>query len=404
MLSNTITIIDFLSYGSSTSNSSNYKVIATDYNNNSAVLQGDQALEYIKQTYLKGYINNSSLGNDSGILPPGIRIVGENYVVFERPPCYQNVFYNVHRVEEQSEEEDQEENIHLFRIPLPWQVYIATFNKDYYINDVYMFFSNTSLMSRDQELYLPTLPNFYTNALLCRPIFAHMEDIERYPKNLSGVVAGAYDWIWNNGTNNDLNEAMVHLNLQIAKDPEQRKNTIFSKMSDDFYAKLFSSPYGKTYYDSSRVIAMLSAWEKCTIEEIMNYKWPTFSFDKHFESHAYSPTDGLYDYYVQHPDFYDWLNEWSLEYYDGESQENIEYMIENGDYNHDAYYEYVVSSGYIPVDPSKLDNSSKFPSRSLDVAIARMPNTENHYNIKSLFNNNIQKVFALNQNKVASEQ
>ena len=36
----------------------------------------------------------------------------------------------------------------------------------------------------------------------------HMEDIEKYPKDLSGVMASAYDWIWNSGFNFDITEGI----------------------------------------------------------------------------------------------------------------------------------------------------------------------------------------------------
>ena len=35
-----------------------------------------------------------------------------------------------------------------------------------------------------------------------------MEDIEKYPKDLSGIIASAYDWIWNSGFNFDITESI----------------------------------------------------------------------------------------------------------------------------------------------------------------------------------------------------
>lgn len=402
MHTNTITIMDLLSYSSGGS----YKVVATDYNDNSICLTGQEAIEYIKETYIKGYGVDSVSRIDSGILPPGVRIVGEDYVVFERPPTYQNIFYNINRVEEQDNDEDQEDNIRVFRIPLPWQIYIATFNKDFYLNDVYMFFSETSLHSKSQNIYLPPIPNFYTNGLLCRPVFDRMEEIERYPKNLSGIISCAYDWIWNNGTNNDLNEAMIHVNLQIAKNPEDRPNTIFSKMEEDLYQKAFSklSSSYPTYYDSTRVISIMKSWEKCTIEEVVNYKWPNFSVNHHFDSSVYNPvaTD-QYQYITEHPNFYDRLHSWATAYYEEEvDQENIEYMIENNEYNHDAYYDYIVENDYITYNPNNSNQSNRTPPQTLDTAINRLNSKADNVNIRSLFNDYVQKAFEISQNKVTS--
>lgn len=393
MTQNTITIID--NYIGGFSNSSSYKVIVTDYQDRSVSLTGKKATNYIKSTYLSGYINNNDLPVDSGILPPGVRMLGQNYVVFERPPTYQNVFYNVNRVEDQQTDEDSE-NIILYRIPMPWQVYIATFTKDYYINDVYMFFSNTSLFTKDQEVYLPPLPNFYTNGLLCRPVFAHMEDIERYPKNLSGIIAGAYDWIWNNGTNNDLNEAMVHVNLQIAKDPIQRSNTIFSKMSEQEYVSAFYNPYNIHYYPSSKVMLMLSSWEKCTLEEVVNYKWPTFSLDKHFDQAQY--LQSISPDISNHPNFYNWLQEWAYDYYAGDySEEEIDSLLDESEYNHDSYYEYVAEH-YIDVPIVQPE----FAKMNLSHAIERIERSDNGYNIKNIFNSYIQKAFEIADSTVES--
>jgi hypothetical protein len=322
-------------------------------------------------------------------------MLGQNYVVFERPPTYQNVFYNVNRVEDQQTDEDSE-NIILYRIPMPWQVYIATFTKDYYINDVYMFFSNTSLFTKDQEVYLPPLPNFYTNGLLCRPVFAHMEDIERYPKNLSGIIAGAYDWIWNNGTNNDLNEAMVHVNLQIAKDPTQRSNTIFSKMSEQDYVSSFYNPYNTHYYLSPKVKLMLSSWEKCTLEEVVNYKWPTFSLDKHFDQAQY--LQSISPDISNHPNFYNWLQEWAYDYYSEDySEEEIDSLLDESEYNHDSYYEYVAEH-YIDVPIVQPE----FAKLNLSHAIERIEKSDNGYNIKNIFNSYIQKAFEIADSTVES--
>lgn len=341
-MSSLITIIDTNS--AYTSSQAGFKVVVTNHEDDSVVLNGSQAVSYLMNNIFSGFTNNNNLSQNSGVLPPGVRIIGENYVVFERPPSYQNVFYNTEKVSSDM----SDSNTHLFRIPVPWQVYIATFDSNYYLTAVSMFFSPTSLMSKDQPLYLAPLPNFYTNGSLCRPMFSSMEDIERYPKDLSGVIASAYDWIWNNGTNNDLNEAMVHINIQlISKNRSLINETIFKNVSSEVYDSIFHVPY-ISYYHSAQVMAIFRSWEQISLEEVVNLKWSSSSKELHFPQNYYSPNG--YDV-TQHPDYYDWLSEWAFDYYDGESSENIEYMIENGEYDGDAYHDYVTSSGKVEVKP-----------------------------------------------------
>ena len=42
-------------------------------------------------------------------------------------------------------------------------------------------------------------------------MYESMEDIDGYSKDLSGVIASAYDWIWNSGFNHDLTENFYHV-------------------------------------------------------------------------------------------------------------------------------------------------------------------------------------------------
>lgn len=377
-----ISIVDTTAAYYSTNNL--FKVVVSDHEDNVVLLNGQKAVKYLQDTILSGYINSVSSGKDSGIMPPGVRIVGPNYVVFERPPTYQNIFYNIDKVHSGM----TEDNVHVYRVALPWQIYVASFNKDYYVTEVAMYFSPVCLTSKDQPVYLPPIPNFYTNGSLCRPMFADMTDVERYPKNLSGVVACAYDWIWNNGTNNDLNEAVVHVNLQLAsKGEEQYNSTIFSKMDKDIYRSMFINPYGVVMYHSSQVSAILKSWEASTLEEVMNYQWPSPSADKHFSQIYYhSPSTDI----TEHSNYYNWLSDWAAEYYDGESQEDIEYMIDNSEYDSDAYYEYVASNH---LSPTPIE----FKTISLQDALYSFIAENSSPNLKSTFSSYVAKAFEYSQ-------
>lgn len=379
-----ISIVDATQAYYSSSNS--FKVVVSDHEDNVVMLNGNKALAYLAETLLSGYSSIDSASSDSGIMPPGVRMVGKNYIVFERPPTYQNIFYNPDKVHSQMSDQD----VQVFRIPMPWQIYIASFTNDYYVSEVSMYFSNTSLMSKEQHLYLAPLPNFYTNGSLCRPMFSDMTDVERYPKNLSGVMACAYDWIWNNGTNNDLNEAMVHVNLQIAsKGLDGYNSTIFSKMTNEEYRSTsFTNTSGITYYHSTQVTAMLRAWEKSTLEEVISYSWPVPSVEKHFHQRYY------YDYnpdITEHSSYYNWLAEWAQDYYDGESSEDIEYMLENGEYDGDAYYEYVVNN-HISLSPPEFKNLT------CAQIISNFNDAHSNPNIKNTFASYVLKAFEKAQN------
>lgn len=378
-----ISILD----GSNAYHSTNlsFKVIVTNHNDQSVCLSGQEAVTYLMSNLFSGFTNNNISGKDSGILPPGVRVVGQNYVIFERPPSYQNVFYNIDKVHS----EMTDSNTHLFRIPVPWQVYVAVFDSNYYLTSVSMFFSPTSLVSKDQSLYLAPLPNFYTNGSLCRPMFSEMEEIERYPKNLSGVISAAYDWIWNNGTNNDLNEAVVHVNLQLVHNTDLPSNdTVFKHVAPEIYRSLFANPYAM-YYHSTQVLQIFQSWEKISLEEIVNFRWPVSSKELHFnQSFYHAHNENLYD----HPNYYDWLGEWANSYYEDESSEDIEYILENGDYDSDAYYEYVVSNNKISIKPPQFK-----PRTCQDIMNDVTSNDVFYGSVKNKYNTFVSNAFMLKE-------
>lgn len=340
------------------STNTNFKVIVTDHNDESVSFSGYDAVSYLLGTVFSGFSGSVLDGRNSGVLPPGVRMIDSNYVLFERPPCYQNIFYNTDKVHSKM----SDSTMHVYRIPLPWQIYVARFDSNYYLTDVNMFFSSGSLTEETQQLCLPPLPNFYTNGQLCRPFFAEMQDVERYQKNISGVIASAYDWVWNNGTNNDLNEAVAHVNLQSVYPKLESsgfnldsyagaiKDTVFKHVSYEDYVNMFANPYNVVYYAAPQVMTILSAWEKIPLEEILSVVWPASSVEQHFPSIAYKASASLDELY-EHPSYYDWLNDWAHDYYEGEDPEDIASLIENGDYNGDAYYEYVVNSNKISIKP-----------------------------------------------------
>lgn len=305
-------------------------VYSSDSHLYKSVTDKDITNEYIRK-YFSSFNNIKSNSVDSGLLSPGLKAIGTNYLVFEKPPCFKNIFY-VPTVRSDVELESQQ----VFRIPIPWQLYFVKFNSDMYTYEVRMFFMKSSLASVDQQLFLPPLPNFYTNGMLCPPIMDNMEDVERYPKNHAGIMQCAYDWVWNSGTNHDLTEACLHLAIQLNKD-----DSVLKHMSELIYNNYFKnnilSKYSANY---KQVSHLLAAWENSSLTEVCNLSWPNLSGLKpnFFYSDISNETEGYYDH------LYDFI------YYqdDSLSEEDVNYMIENEDYNVQEYNQYLRSNNLIP--------------------------------------------------------
>ncbi len=150
------------------------------------------------------FSSNLQVGSeDLNIILPGIRYLSETLLIFERPPTMKPYSYKASYRESANDSSPSEE----FFIPIPWQVYVCSFNPSTMrLVSVKMFFTKSSLSSFENQVYAPALLNFYSNGMLCRPFFESMEDIDKYTLNYSGIMASAYDWVWNSGTNFDITE------------------------------------------------------------------------------------------------------------------------------------------------------------------------------------------------------
>ncbi len=234
--------------------------------------------QFISELF-KNHKNKTNLS--SGLLPPAIKYSFPGLVVFERPPTYQMVQYIPTVVWEITENHDSQ----MYRLPIPWQLYIINYDPtNFYCTSVKMLFTQNSLNSVNQKVFMPPLPNFFTNGSLCRPMYGDMQDIERYPKNLSGVISSAHDWIWNSGFNHDLTESVSHVKMQ--KKPAEIFN---NKDVHDFQSSLGFNSRSVNPILLSRI---LRAWEKIDINDILNVLWPNPSLTQNFE--------GDPGYYSQH--------------------------------------------------------------------------------------------------------
>lgn len=207
----------------------------------------------------------------TGIMPPGVLHFTDSYVIYERPPQYQNVQVIFDLLDQINY--DKHEPI-LYRIALPWQLYIATYatiEGTIYPNSVRMFFMNTSLHSYDflnTHLYLPPLPNFYANGLLCRPMYSDSADVERYTNDISGVIQATYDWIWNSGTNLDLTMAPLEMFLQSQNNKDLRCIVKSSLLAGTFTSTQY-------YCSQAHVQYMFERWQNISsLHDILDYDWP----------------------------------------------------------------------------------------------------------------------------------
>jgi hypothetical protein len=216
--------------------------------------------------YLTFDENNSHLQKkDTGIIPPGLLYIDKDVIVYEKPPSYQNVFVIPKLVNDISYDSDEPT---VYRIPIPWQLYMVH-HSDFTTTNVRMHFMNNSLMDLDQQMYLAPLSNFYSSGDLCRPFFSSMDDIERYPKNVSGIMASSYDWVWNSGTNLDLTQCIVAFFYQdyILGSDFHNNSLLKNTNSKSFPREAF-------YCSPNYASHLYSNWEKFELHEVSFLNWP----------------------------------------------------------------------------------------------------------------------------------
>lgn len=256
---------------------------------------------------------------ESGLLPPGLRLLLPGCVIFERPPSMQliqlidNSVEDICELEENGEDEALDPQV--FQIPVPWQLYIATYSTNptsmYRVTNVRMFFMNTPLNHPDVELYAPYIPNFFGNGNLCSPMFNDSEEIERYSQDIAGVISSAYDWVWNTGFNADLIECVNQTIAQFSSSSSNPSNPIvqdFLKSDNRFN---FTSQHAAFY-------SFLSNYD---VHDVVHLPWavPSYTvyFDRDYEFIYRNDTELIEEfnqssYYNEHAssnlgNFKDWL-------------------------------------------------------------------------------------------------
>ena len=76
--------------------------------------------------FVTSFTKNNYIVKDTGIMPPGLLYATKKFIVFEKPPCYENIsviYKQVDNIDYHSDEET------IYRIPLPWQLYIVKYQE-----------------------------------------------------------------------------------------------------------------------------------------------------------------------------------------------------------------------------------------------------------------------------------
>lgn len=228
---------------------------------------------------------------ESGIIPPGLLYVTKNFLVFEKPPTYKHVSLIPKAVDNIEYDSDEPS---IFVIPVPWQLYFVEYDSNYYTSRVRMHFMKDSLRESSQQMYMAPIPNLYSDGDLCRPFFSEMDDIERYSKDVAGVMASAYDWVWGSGTNLDLTETVAKYYTTFQ---DNRENTILDKL-DESNKKIYFNPVHRDafYCSDYHVLSLFSAWEKIDLYEISNLEWPKNSKKHRFSEDFYDARSRISEY------------------------------------------------------------------------------------------------------------
>lgn len=238
--------------------------------------------------------NNSFQEN---ILFPGIRYMTPGIVVFERPPAHHVVSVSHDYRDSLKDETPTSE----YYIPIPWQVYVCEYNPaDMRLFSVRMFFTESSLMNLDQVIYTPPMFNFYSNGALCRPFFGSIEDIEKYPQNISGIIASAFDWVWNSGFNHDITDSISFF-LGNTKGHLQFKNYITPDLKNS-YDSFCSQRYNPFSHNIPRSIvnSFFRYWESIPLEVVSSLKWNPVSPSQSFWFSQFSESfNSVVDHYIQ---------------------------------------------------------------------------------------------------------
>jgi len=188
-----------------------------------------------------------------GLLPPAVRWLSADrkICIFERPPVMQNVEIIARKRDNISHGNQK----YMYKIPIPWTVYMCFFNADYEPVKLKVYVRNEPLSSMDDFLYLIPMHNFYYDSSLCNPIWNDFYDGQ---STLAMGIDRAYNMVWNSGFNYDLVDAISLSMTQVFQDywnnPDKFRKDQPEAVGDNFL----------DYY---------LYWSKIPVRDILSQQW-----------------------------------------------------------------------------------------------------------------------------------
>jgi hypothetical protein len=270
---------------------------------------------------------------DSGLLVPGLISFSKNVVIFELPPAFKLVSHVPFNKDVITDEILSRSIVDSY-IPVPWQVYVAIFDNEHRLIDTYMFYARNSIITHgiEEHLYSPALPNFYSNGLLCRPFYASSEDVNKYDKNISGVIAAAYDSVWNSGWNTDLIDTLIDTGYSASQHSPSRKHSkeYFSKQDLNYkFDQIISCLTLISYYDKHKAFPYyIRGISDFSLEQIIHSIFAIPSFNKMWDQDFEVEKDILIEQFWNEND-HDEVSEEDLELFVSESLTNQKLVLKS---------------------------------------------------------------------------
>jgi hypothetical protein len=204
--------------------------------------------------------------------------------------------------------------------------------------DTYMFYTRDAISKTgfDQPVYSPVLPNFFGNGQLCRPFYPTLDDVDKYSKDISGVIASAYDSIWNSGWNLDLYETLneyfilfkdtrlIDTDTGVTDLFRRTLNPILKRSLELFESQQQQSVYvdlhqrTKTLYATRARNNLLDTYSSVvkdlTLDQICSAPFPSPSFERYADSDSVD-RDELHEEYMNSCDEDEYSEQGWEEYY-----------------------------------------------------------------------------------------